>query len=59
MSETPSSTAADLLQEGERLVAAIRSLEGQPEAGPELLRLYLQLEDIVSRCKALLGGQTS
>lgn len=59
MSETSNGTAAELLEEGDRLEAAIRKLDGQPGAGPELLRLYQQLEDVVARSKTLIGAAGS
>lgn len=55
MSETSCATAAELLTEGDRLVAEIHALKDRPDAGPELLRLYLQLKDVVARATALPG----
>lgn len=47
-------TARELLEEGERLVAQIHALEGQPSPGLELLTLYLRLEDVVARARVVL-----
>lgn len=48
-------TARSLLEEGDQLVAQIRALDGKPDAGPELLRLHAQLEDVLVRTRAYLG----
>ncbi|WP_161796814.1 hypothetical protein [Halomonas sp. HG01] len=45
--------ARSLLEEGERLVAEIHALEGEPAPGLRLLTLYLRLEDVVARVRAL------
>lgn len=51
----PADTAAQLLKEGNDLVAQIHALDGEPDAGPELLRLYAQLEAVVARARTYLG----
>ncbi|MGO2242095.1 hypothetical protein [Vreelandella profundi] len=43
-----------LLEEGTRLAAEIKALEGQPNAGPKLLVLYMQLQDVVQRASTQL-----
>lgn len=43
-----------LLKEGKRLAAEIKALDGQPNAGPKLLVLYMQLQDVVQRAAAQL-----
>lgn len=50
---TPANTAW-LLSEGKRLVAEIKALDGKPDAGPKLLVLHMQLQDVVQRAAAQL-----
>ncbi|SJN10196.1 hypothetical protein CZ787_03095 [Halomonas citrativorans] len=48
-----------LLKEGKRLAAEIKALDGKPDAGPKLLVLYMQLQDVVQRAAAELPKEAA